>query len=68
MASSDHQKFIAQYEAFYVEWWQYYYEYAGKDMPTDHADFRLEPRDDPTGTFAKFSPDTYVCPKVERRR
>jgi len=53
---SDHGKFIDQYEDFYVEWWQYYYEYAKKDMPRRHEDFQLEEEDDPTGVFAKFDP------------
>ena len=54
--------FYLQYEAFFVEWWQYYYEYAKQPMPKKLADFRLEEVDDPTGVFDKFDPAN-ACPK-----
>uniref|UniRef100_A0A7S0WQN2 Hexosyltransferase n=1 Tax=Pyramimonas obovata TaxID=1411642 RepID=A0A7S0WQN2_9CHLO len=51
-----HGQFIDQYESFFVEWWEYYYDYVQKAMPASHADFRLEAADDPTGVFAKWDP------------
>ena len=45
-----------QYEEFFVEWWEYYYDYVKKAMPQSHADYRLEEADDPTGMFAKWNP------------
>eukprot|EP00238_Polyblepharides_amylifera_P012658 CAMPEP_0196585946 /NCGR_PEP_ID=MMETSP1081-20130531/52636_1 /TAXON_ID=36882 /ORGANISM="Pyramimonas amylifera, Strain CCMP720" /LENGTH=309 /DNA_ID=CAMNT_0041907661 /DNA_START=458 /DNA_END=1387 /DNA_ORIENTATION=- len=52
----DHQKLIKQYEEFYLEWWQYYYEYSGETMPDKHEDYRLTPMDDPTGKFSNWDP------------
>eukprot|EP00241_Pyramimonas_parkeae_P005899 CAMPEP_0114246744 /NCGR_PEP_ID=MMETSP0058-20121206/12642_1 /TAXON_ID=36894 /ORGANISM="Pyramimonas parkeae, CCMP726" /LENGTH=425 /DNA_ID=CAMNT_0001359983 /DNA_START=344 /DNA_END=1621 /DNA_ORIENTATION=+ len=52
----DHQKFIAEYEDFFLEWWEYYYDYIKQPLPTLHSEFRLRSREDPTGRFASWDP------------
>ena len=59
----DHQKFIKQYEEFYVEWWEYYYEYIKEPLPAEHASFSLRAREDPAKRFANWDESSVVCSK-----
>ena len=59
----DHQKFLKQYEDFFVEWWSYYYDMIGTPLPADRDSFRLLQEHDPGGSFDAFKEGLWKCPE-----
>ena len=59
----DHQKFLKEYEDFFVEWWTYYYDMINMPLPADRDSFKLLPEHDPGSSFDIFKAGNWKCPE-----